>query len=91
MDLIKLIAELGFPIASAIAAGYFVFLTLKFILAGVIGGIKNIESIAARLDARVVTMITEIQRLDVMISHALGLQPDYDRISRADKEDQRRD
>ena len=91
MDFVKLLADLGFPIASAIVAGYFVFLTLKFILAGVIGGIRNVENIVKRLDGRVVTMISEVQRLDVMISHALGLQPDYDRISRAEQEDQRRD
>ena len=91
MDFVKLLADLGFPIASAIVAGYFVLLTLKFILAGVIGGIRNVENIVKRLDGRVVTMISEVQRLDVMISHALGLQPDYDRISRAEQEDQRRD
>ena len=32
---LKLVAEVGFPIAAACGAGYFVFLTLKFILAGV--------------------------------------------------------
>lgn len=35
MDFFKLVADVGFPIASAIAAGYFVFLTLKFIFAEV--------------------------------------------------------
>ena len=35
MDFLKLVGEVGFPIAGAIAAGYFVFLTVKFILAGV--------------------------------------------------------
>ena len=37
MDFFKLVAEVGFPIAAAMAAGYFVFLTLKFILQGVTG------------------------------------------------------
>jgi len=31
MDFFSLVAEVGFPIASALAGGYFVFLTLKFI------------------------------------------------------------
>ena len=31
----RLIGDVGFPIASAMGAGAFVFLTLKFILAGV--------------------------------------------------------
>ena len=37
-DFFKLVAEVGFPIAAAMAGGYFVFLTLKFILAGVTSG-----------------------------------------------------
>ena len=44
-EFLKLVAEVGFPIAAAVAAGYFVFLTLKFILAGVtssVNGLKNI-------------------------------------------------
>jgi len=35
MDFLTLVGEVGFPIAGALAAGGFVFLTLKFILAGV--------------------------------------------------------
>ena len=91
MDFLKLIFDAGFPIASAIVAGYFVFLTLKYILAVVISGIKNVVDICNRLDNRIITMVSDVQRLDVMISHALGLEPDYDRISRADRDDQRKD
>lgn len=91
MDFFRLLADLGFPIAGAVAAGYFVFLTLKFILAGVISGIKSIESIIDRLNSRVTAMNTEVQKLDIKISYALGLHPDYDRIGRSDKEDQRDD
>ena len=32
VEFFKLVAEVGFPIASSLAGGYFVFLTLKFIL-----------------------------------------------------------
>ena len=35
MDFLTLAKDVGFPIAGAFAAGYFVFLTLSFILAGV--------------------------------------------------------
>ena len=35
MEFLTLVGEVGFPIAGALGAGYFVFLTLKFILAGV--------------------------------------------------------
>jgi hypothetical protein len=36
LDFLQIVSEVGFPIAAAVAAGYFVFLCLKFILAGVI-------------------------------------------------------
>lgn len=91
MDFFKMVAEVGFPIASAIAAGYFVFLTLKFILAGVTSSVNGMGGIIKGLDARVDTMTNDLQRVDVKISHALGLQPDYTRISRAEQVDQRKD
>ena len=40
---LKLVAEVGFPIAAACGAGYFVFLTLKFILAGVTSSVNGIK------------------------------------------------
>jgi hypothetical protein len=91
MDFFKLVAELGFPIAGAMAAGYFVFLTLKFILAGVTSSVNGMGGIIKGLDSRVDTMTNQLQRIDVKVSHALGLQPDYDRIARADQVDQRKD
>jgi hypothetical protein len=91
MDFLKLVAEVGFPIAAAIAAGYFVFLTLKFILAGVTSSVNGMSGIIKGLDNRVDTMSNELLRIDVKVSHALGLQPDYDRIARSDLSDQRKD
>ena len=92
MDFLKLVVELGFPIAAACAAGYFVFLTLKFILAGVMSSIKSMTSIITALDNRVRTMNHDIIRIDTLVSNALGVKPDVDRISRAEgKEDARKD
>jgi hypothetical protein len=92
MDFFKLVAEVGFPIAAAIAAGYFVFLTLKFILAGVLGSIKSQSGIITALDNRVKTMNHDVIRIDVLVSTAMGVKPDVDRIARADgKNDARRD
>jgi hypothetical protein len=91
MDFLKLVAEVGFPIAAAMAAGYFVFLTLKFILAGVTSSVNGMSGIIKGLDNRVDTMSNELLRIDVKVSHALGLQPDYDRIARSDLSDQRKD
>jgi hypothetical protein len=82
----------GFPIAAALAAGYFVFLTLKFILAGVTGSISGMKGIITALDNRVKTMNHDVIRIDTVVSNALGLRPDIDRISRADgKDDARKD
>jgi hypothetical protein len=91
MDIFKLIAEVGFPIAAAIAGGFFIFTTLKFILAGVASSVNGMGGIIKGLDARVETMTHQLNRIDVKVSHALGLEPDYDRISRSDQEDQRKD
>ena len=51
-DFFKLVAELGFPIAGACAAGYFVFLTLKFILAGVTSSVNGMGGIIKGLDIK---------------------------------------
>lgn len=92
MDFFKLVAEVGFPIAAAMAAGYFVFLTLKFILAGVTGSVKGMAGIINALDNRIKTMNHDVIRIDTLISNALGVKPDVDRIARADgKNDARRD
>lgn len=91
-EFFKLVADVGFPIAAALAAGYFVFLTLKFILAGVTGSIGGMRGIIKSLDNRVKTMNHDVIRIDTVVSNALGLRPDIDRISRADgKDDARKD
>lgn len=91
-DFFKLVGELGFPIAAALAAGYFVFLTLKFILEGVSGSVAGMKGIISSLDNRVKTMNHDVIRIDTVVSNALGLRPDVDRIARSDgKTDARRD
>ncbi len=90
-EIFKLIGEVGFPIAAALAGGYFVFLTLKFILAGVSSSVKSMAGIIGALDRRVATMNHDVMRIDTKVSHALGLQPDLDRIARSEQSDARRD
>ena len=90
-EFFRLVGEVGFPIASAIAGGYFVFLTLKFILAGVTSSVKSMAGIIGALDKRVAAMNHDVMRIDTKVSHALGLTPDLDRIARADQNDARRD
>lgn len=90
-EFLKLVADVGFPIAAACAAGYFVFLTLKFILAGVTGSVNSMKNIIGALDKRVAAMNHDVIRIDTKVSHALGIPPDLDRIARAEQSDARRD
>ena len=91
IDFIQLVSEVGFPISAAIAAGYFVFLALKFILSGVTSSVKSMESIIKSLDKRIDIMNNEVEKIDIKTSHALGLQPNFNRVSRADYSDTRKD
>ena len=91
-EFFKLVAEVGFPIAAAIAGGYFIFLTLKLVLGSVLSAVKGMAGIITALDNRVKTMNHDVIRIDTVVSNALGLKPDVDRIARADgKSDARRD
>jgi hypothetical protein len=91
-EIFKIIGDLGMPIAAALAGGYFVYLTIKLLLQGVLGSINGMKGIIIALDNRVKTMNHEIVRIDTQISSALGLKPDLERIARADgKTDARRD
>ena len=91
-EFFKLVADVGFPIAAAIAGGYFVFLTMKFILAGVMSSVKGLSGIITALDNRVKTMNSDVIRIDTLVSNALGVKPDVDRIARADgQNDARKD
>mgnify|MGYP003344320022 FL=1 len=91
-SIFKLISDVGFPIAAAIAGGYFIFLTMKFILAGVTSSVGGLKGIIIALDNRVKTMNHDVIRIDTLVSNALGIKPDVDRIARADgKNDARRD
>jgi hypothetical protein len=88
----SLIGDVGFPIAIALIAGFFIFLTIKYILESVIGQVNGIHGIVQSLDNRVKTMNHDIVRLDATMCSVLGIRPDLNRIARADgKEDARRD
>ena len=88
----KLIADVGFPIAAACAMGYFIFLTIKFILDGVMSSVQGLSGIITALDNRVKTMNHDVIRIDTLVSNVMGVKPDVDRIARADgKNDARRD
>lgn len=91
IDMISQFLEHGTAIAGACVAGYFGYQAIKFILAGVTSSINSQKITISRLEKRVDTMTNQLIRIDVKTSHALGLQADYDRLSRANREDQRKD
>lgn len=91
MDFLNLAQDVGFPIAAACGGFYFVYLTLRFILDSVLSAIKDLISIIQRLESRVTTMSHDITRIDLLISNALNLEPDVDRVARVKKADTRKD
>ena len=48
-EIFKVIGDLGFPVAMALAGGYFVYLTIKLLLAGVLGSIRGMAGIITAL------------------------------------------
>lgn len=91
-EVFKLIGEVGFPIAIAMIAGFFIFLTIKYILDSVVGQVEGIHNITKALDNRVKTMNHDMVRMDATICSVLGIRPDLNRLARANgKEDARRD
>ena len=95
MDILDLVSDVGFPIASALAGGFFVFLTLKFILAGVLDDIRTQRGFVKSRDNRVKTMNNELLRIDILMCRSFNipmLPADLNRIARADgQKDARKD
>ena len=88
----EIVTKLGIPIASALIVGFFIFLILKYILESVTGQVDFLHNVITSLDNRVKTMNNDIIRIDTLVSSALGLAPDTERIARADgKIDARKD
>ena len=83
-DIFKLIAEVGFPIVGALVMGYFIFLTIKQMLAGVVGQIQTLTKFCVMLEDRARTMSNEMIKIDLLVSSALELRPDIERIARAE-------
>ena len=93
MDLFfTILVDFGLPVAAAMVMGLFIYIILKYILSGVVGQVQTITMLISALDNRIKTMNHDMVKLDKLISSALNLRPDLDRISRADgKEDARKD
>ena len=93
MDIfLDILTQFGLPVAAAVTMGVFIYIILKYILAGVVGQVGTITMLITALDNRIKTMNNDMIKLDIEISNALNLTPDSDRIARADgKKDARKD
>jgi len=92
MEFLELVGQVGFPIAGAIAAGVFVFVTLRFILNGVTDSVNTLKNIIGALDNRVQTMNDDLVKIDTLLSYVLHVRPNIERIAANEgKEDARKD
>ena len=87
-----ILTQFVLPVAAAVTMGVFIYIILKYILAGVVGSVKGLHGIIMGLENRIETMNNDLIHIDTLISSALHLKPDLDRIARSDgKKDARRD
>ena len=79
-----MISEVGLPIAGALVMGFFIFMVVKQLLDGVIDDISTLMAFTKGLENRARTMNNELIKIDLLVSSALDLKPDIDRIARAE-------
>tara|TARA_B100001939_G_scaffold48819_1_gene38183 strand:- start:2665 stop:2958 length:294 start_codon:yes stop_codon:yes gene_type:complete len=84
MNWIDFLAEVGAPIFGSLVMAFFIFLTLKYILEGVLDNVKSLTGIIAMLEDRARVMNNDIIKIDLLISQALELRPDLERVARAE-------
>ena len=60
--------------------GFFIFLTLKYILDGVAGSVQGLTNIMSGLESRVRQMNNDMIKIDLIVSEALELRPDIDSL-----------
>ena len=84
MDIFDLIGQVGVPIAIALVMGLFVFIIIKKIMDDLVDDIKQLENFSNMLITRVKVMNNDMIKIDLLVSAALGLRPDIDRIARTE-------
>jgi archaellum biogenesis ATPase FlaH len=91
-EFLEIAEKVGFPIAGALTAGFFIFIILKFILNELTGSIKGLNNLINGLVNRIDTMNNDIVRIDALVSVAFNRKPNLERLSAADgKKDSRKD
>ena len=84
MNWIDFLAEVGAPIFGSLVMAFFIFLTLKYILVGVLDSVKSLTGIISMLEDRARVMNNDIVKIDLLISQHLELKPDLERVARAE-------
>ena len=64
--------------------GFFLFIIIRQIFEGIIDNIATLTMFAESLENRARTMSNEMVKIDLLVSSALGLNPDIDRVARAE-------
>ena len=83
-EIFQLIGDVGAPIAGSIVMGFFIFLVIKQILQGIVEQVKTLTIFCKSLENRATTMSNEMIKIDMLVSSALELRPDIERIARAE-------
>tara|TARA_B100001063_G_scaffold7201_1_gene5487 strand:+ start:21186 stop:21482 length:297 start_codon:yes stop_codon:yes gene_type:complete len=83
-EVFQLISDVGLPIAGALVMGIFIFIIIKQIMEGVVDDIKTLTMFCESLENRARTMSNEMIKIDMLVSSALELRPDIDRVARAE-------
>ena len=83
-DIFTLISDVGLPIAGALVMGVFIFIIIKQIMMGIVDNIKTLTLFCESLENRARTMSNEMIKIDMLVSSALELRPDIDRVARAE-------
>jgi len=79
-----LIGRLGAPIAGSLVMGFFIFTVIKQIFEGIVEQIKTLTIFCNALENRARMMSNEMIKIDLLVSSALELRPDIERIARAE-------
>ena len=91
-DILGFVEQVGIPIASALAVGWFLFIILKFILKQVSDRISGLSGALMSLENKVDTMNNAIIKIDARFSCAFNCEPNLERIAASEgKEDCRDD
>ena len=83
-EVLSLISDVGLPIAGAIVMGAFIFIIIKQIMEGIVDDIKTLTMFCESLENRARSMSNEMIKIDMLVSSALELRPDIERVARAE-------